>query len=38
MVACGPGVLEVEAACDAVYVHDFSCEVDAFVEFRFHGF
>lgn len=36
-MAGGPGVLEVETACDAIYVHDFSGEIDAFVELAFHG-
>ena len=38
MVTTGPCVLEIEATSDAVYVHDFSCEVEALVEFAFHRF
>jgi hypothetical protein len=33
-----PGILEVEAACDAVDVNDLAGEVEAGADFALHGF
>ena len=37
-VAGGPGVLEIEAAGDAIDIEDFTGEIQSLAEFRLHGF